>query len=462
MKKSVLIRVSCLCVATVMLVGSLAVAAYLGSPYETLKKAVIDATVIRNVTMESVVTVSVNGEVIQQNKDFFIHGDNSFLNYHFDSDGNQSGFRFYSDNLSVFPTFLTEDGTQWYYADIWQRSMSRHGFISLSPEDRHSTQMRFAEVLIDAVVGNLKNNVTMTSQNGIRRVQATLTENQLPELFKLGIELMIEQNSHHFYLGRRDIGFNGNEIIWETSTVNRGMKTVETWQQSVRAVTEEDRAAMEDGAFWYDNRYGITHFNGVEYVITSWQEVVREHSVPVTPADFEGRDVLSIPITGMTFHYARGEAEIDSNGNLLSADVNVSVTTVNVLGETNFIEVNFNVAFSDFGTSEPYSPVLGVKELLTPAFMTNFIGYEYGGVYFTLNEYGGIDANSVTTMHPAELQKWEDNEIYLSYSSSVSNSPAARSVPRGMQGWSTSVDTQVIVREAVRESDVIVEGDPWY
>jgi hypothetical protein len=465
MKKNVLIRVSCLAVAATVLVSALAVAAYLGSPYETLKKAVFDAMVVRNVTIEGAASISVNGEVWRQEKSFAIHGDTGYLSQSFDRDGNPSGFHFSTDGLFIHPTYTASDGTQWYYADTWPHRRSNRGtIVSMTPEERNSAAVRFAEVLIDAVVGNLKNNITMSSQNGIRRVQATLTESQVPELLKLGIDLMLEQSGYH-YLGRRDIGFNGTEIMWEVSHVLRGMKTVATYKQPVRVMTDEDRAGMRDGSFW-DNKnhhFGTSYFNGVEYVITGWQEPVSDYTVPVTPADFDGYEAMSIPMSGLTIHYARGEAEIDSDGNLLSVDVSGSATAVSIFGESNLLELQVLLTFSDIGTSDPSSPVPGVKELLTPEFMTALMGHEYGGVYFTLNNDGSINAASVTTMHPGEQYGWAD-EDYISYrggwTSSISYMP-----PQPVQVQVDSVDVVINERRIepmLPEQNGYDEDEPWY
>jgi hypothetical protein len=418
MKKSVLVRLSCLALASAVLLSALAVAAYLGSPYETLKRAVLDAMVVRNVTIETRAAISINGELYQEEKSFEVHGDNGFLVQYFDDDGQPASFSFMNDNLHITRGYMADDDTEWYFANIWarHRTVGHSSFISLTPEDRHSTQVRFVELLADALVGNLKNNITMSSQNGVRRVQAMLTESQVPELVKIGIALAVEQSSIRYYHDRREIGFNGSELIWETVYIHRDTKTITTWKQPVRAMTDDDRAAMEDGSFWDDrnNHYGTTYFNGVEYVITSWQEVAHERTEPATPADFDERNPLNMPLSELTLHYARGEAEIDSDGNLLSVEVSGSATAVDIFGKSNLIELRASVRFSDIGTSDPESPIPGASELLTPEFIRELTGFDHGNVYFKLNENGGIDMSSVTTTHPGEIYGWGYENAYIS------------------------------------------------
>jgi len=413
MKKSVKIRLVCLIVAAVMLGGAATVAAVMGSPYETLKKALLDAMTFRNTAEETLWTVTVNGVTAEVIKRHTIQGDNSSIRYDFDNDGNADGYHYQSDNLSINPLSFAIDGkmeynTGWYSAYIYSRNSYYSGisdFAVFRPEDRHSAQLRFYELLLDALVGDLKNNITMTSSNGIRYIQGTLTESQVPELAKAGIDLAIEQ-SGNYYNDSRDISFDGNEYIFEYIYIDRGVKTVLRWKQNVRPMTTEEMEAWDDGIYHqFDEGYwGVRYIGGEMYIGVSEQELINEYKAPATRADYMSSDnPLDLPMQSLVINYVHGEAEVDMDGNLLYIEANGTVTVTNIFGDVSVVEVKATARFSDIGTSNPACPIPGAEQLLTSDYVKERFGSRDMNVYFKLKEDGSIDADSVTTMYPGEL-----------------------------------------------------------
>ena len=203
MKKSIKFRVLSLIIASVVLSGALTVAAIMGSPYEILKESVLDACTYGNSTIEMQGTVYVNGEIYQQYKSGYVNGDEGSMNYEYDNNGNLSNCYYNSKTLNIYQTYTGLDGTKWYSA--YARSLSPYdnfnsysgGSHILNPEDRDSAQMRFVELVVDALVGDLKNNITMSSNGGVRLIQGTLVESQIPEIVKAGIDVLIEQQSSY-------------------------------------------------------------------------------------------------------------------------------------------------------------------------------------------------------------------------------------------------------------------------
>jgi len=205
MKKSVKARVLALAVASVFLCGALTVAAVMGSPYETLKNAVLDALAYENVTVETQAVVTINGEFYDRQKTFSVYGDDSYLNYDFDKDGNPDGYFYRSKTLTINRSYVGADGTQWYDAYIHPDFdyYYPNSFV-LTTEDRNSARVRFMELAVDALVGDLKNNITMSSNGGTRLIQGTLTESQVPELAKAGIDVLVEESSSREYYNEDD------------------------------------------------------------------------------------------------------------------------------------------------------------------------------------------------------------------------------------------------------------------
>jgi len=200
MRKSMKIRIICLAVAGVMLSGALSVAAMNGSPYEILKNAFFNALFYDNYVLEGESTITINGEVYESSRMSIIQNESAFLERVYDSSNGsqpQERLTFTTDSLHI-QSLNNEHagGIQWYSVQTIQSSEGRlrnwHGMEL--PWQNGSTQMRFFEVALDLIVGDLKHNVNMSADNGIRRISGSITHSQLPEIVRLGIDMMVEEN----------------------------------------------------------------------------------------------------------------------------------------------------------------------------------------------------------------------------------------------------------------------------
>ena len=412
MKKSVKIRVFSLIAASLVLCGALTVAAVMGSPYETLKKAALDALTYRNATVEGRAALTVNGELRERQKAFYAVGDESCLAYSFDENGEENGYTYNSEGLTISRSYMGANQKQWYSAYIrpadyyGNYTAYQNGFGIFKPEDRDSAQMRFFELLADALVGDLKNNVTMSQNGETRLIQAALTESQIPELIKAGIDMLIEQAGSRYYDWKESI--SGGEYIWEQILIENGMKTVTVYKQDARPMDPAEQEAMYDGSFWDEKNgyWGTACIDGIQYIILSDREYAESYTVPATSGDFDqSRNPLDMPMKSLAINYARGEAEVDAEGNMLSLEVELRLTAVSILGDTNVVELNAELKFSDIGTTEAACPIPGAKQILGPEYIKANFGFEKGTVFFTLNEDGSIDANSLTTTYPGEYER---------------------------------------------------------
>ena len=88
-------------------------------------------------------------------------------------------------------------GTHWYQvrrqSSVHTRPRSLgHGMFGAAGRD--SNYIRLAELFMDVFVGDLKNNLVMTSQSdGNRRITGAITESQLPEFVRIMIDIAIEE-----------------------------------------------------------------------------------------------------------------------------------------------------------------------------------------------------------------------------------------------------------------------------
>jgi hypothetical protein len=189
---------ACLGVAATLLTGALTVTAINGSPYEVFKNAVFNALTYENVTMRAEFVASVNGVEEARESIQIIFGDHATKEY------SDWGFTFSTDGLTVSNSgILSPCGSQWYSARTIRTNSSprlSNRFTGITANDLNSAQFRFFELFIDLMVGDLKNNLTMSSSNGVRTVNGTITHSQLPEIIKVGIDLMLEQ-SRSWYRG---------------------------------------------------------------------------------------------------------------------------------------------------------------------------------------------------------------------------------------------------------------------
>jgi len=329
MRKNIKTRVICLVVAGIMLTGSLTIAAVIGSPYETLKNAIFDAFSYQNVTMEGSVQLIENGEVLETERVRTIVGNTGSINYSFDRYGEPTGRFFYdTENLSISANvFVEDDGTQWH--EVWTgwglSTPFLGGGTGLTQEDRETARFRFMEMLLDIAVGDLKNHMTMSTSGGVRSITGTITHNQLPEIVRLGLDV----------------------------------------------VTEESRR-------WWHGDYG-------------------------SPQDFS--HPLDAPMQSIHFNRIHGNADVDADGNLLYISGHVDLTILNVFGEENQLEFLFEMSFTDIGTSNPQSPFPGAAELFTSDFISeqfNMSSSRGQRLYFTLNDDGSINEDSITTMWPGQ------------------------------------------------------------
>ena len=436
MKTKFSIRVICLIVALVVLGGTAAYAAVTGSPYETLKKAVLQAAAYTNVTIETEAVLKVNGVVEEIDRTFVIIGNNATLNVSYDKDGNESGYSYVTNGLSINggSSFLSDDDLQWTYAYVspTYQNYSARSYFGITADDLNTAQMRFFELAIDALVGDLKNNVTMSSENGIRTIQGTLTGSQLPPLANAAIDMFVEQSGRHYW-DHNQIGFDGSYYVYENISITQGEKTVTRWREPARLMTAEEEQALFDDTLWKEYpelmHWGYRQFenDGPYYVMEGGSEIVSETKSPATRADYADRDLFDVPMSDISLNYIRGEAQIDGNGNLLYAKISGAATLTNIFGDVQEIEIDGFIRFTDIGTSNPVNPIPGAERLLTSENMDSLFNSQHVGVYFLLNDDGTIDESTMTTTHPGELARFGGTRYYSSSLSSYA--PIAAPMP---------------------------------
>ena len=215
MRKRISTRAICLLLSAVILAGALTVSAINGSPYENLKNAVFNALFYENVTAEGEVVLRIDGH--EHVRAWFIDyidyiGDGNRLSrggtrwcpQHFDVTSMMMGFELEYESFEtqglVFDTVsgttpLLELDRQWYRArrNHSPSSNSTLGYEFFGTAGRNSNQVRLVELFIDLLVGDLRNNLTISTGEGVRRVSGAITESQLPEIARVAIAIAIDE-----------------------------------------------------------------------------------------------------------------------------------------------------------------------------------------------------------------------------------------------------------------------------
>ena len=221
MRKRISARTICLLVAAVMLVGALTVSAINGSPYEHLKNAAFNALFIENVTIEMEASLRIDGEAHESVWMQHQQGDESALVlnrihspllYEVDEEllpfaqDIFSHMSYELPGLSISRWSTMPGGTRWFQAsrnrspDWMGRSIGHEIF---GQAGRDSNHLRLAELLLDLVVGDLKNILVMSNQDGLRRISGEITESQLPEFVRVIIDIAIDEQLNRANTGRR-------------------------------------------------------------------------------------------------------------------------------------------------------------------------------------------------------------------------------------------------------------------
>ena len=220
MRKRISARVICLFVAVVVLAGALTVSAINGSPYENLKNAAINALFYENVTQEIELILRIDGEVMERVRtvqqldyDRVLTIDKSENAWIREIDEELRPFveealqniRYVSPELNISGPTITMDGNMWYRVNhrggegTWFSSRTdisqsnAIGYTLFGTAGRNSNYLRLTELVIDLVVGDLKNNLTMSSYGDIRRISGAINESQLPEIARVLIDMAVEE-----------------------------------------------------------------------------------------------------------------------------------------------------------------------------------------------------------------------------------------------------------------------------
>jgi len=255
--------------------------------------------------------------------------------------------------------------------NVWNiyRSYS-YGWMPNAGEDETTRKaVRFAELLADTFVGDLKNNFVLTSdRDGVKSYQIILSGNQLPEYVTAGISVLFsaaKQDASSFVVYDEELDTESEEFskisadAWNmlSDKNHRGVVYVKADGTMVYFATSDQ---------YYDSEYYRTNMSDIENVFRRMKtEPIVETAKCFITVDKEGR-LLSITLEGAVSSY-------DNDGNKhvitlrISSEVKDHGTTVidkPVIPENDTV---YDYSYSSYENDYSYSVTEnGVTRRVTP------------------------------------------------------------------------------------------------
>lgn len=421
-------RTACLALAAVVMAGSMAAAALGGSPYDTLKDAMWNALNAESGTFSFTAEAYIDGVRYEEPMGEFIqYAPNASL-----TRGPSGNETYQRGRLSVQSRDL-ENGVwqaEWRPWEYEGRPLMNQMFgVQV---DRGGASMRLAELFLDLLIGDLKNNLAITQSGGVRTVSGTVTAQQVPELYNAALTVMLSQTTGSRYYGYpetvyreytnmvTDGVFGGMEIISQTDTARRYRvteligreKVITEWEQTgywlyTDPETGEEIEADDPRATPDSRWFCVERTNPVSETRTN---AVRE--------DY-GSDKMNHPMEKGVIEAVSGTVSVDENGYPIGMEGMARVSLTTVFGDIVELEILISGTCEKMNATEPRSTVKDADEVLTEelfASMTESEGEDvyaeqyrnsvggYHPIAFTLNPDGTINRSSLSPLGTDEVR----------------------------------------------------------
>jgi len=400
-------RPVCLILSLVLLTGALTVAAITGSPYDTLKKAALDTLFSPNGTYKADISVYINGELYEgggtksqeqfsENGRLSINGENQFF-YHGDRYDVNTVYSSDNENAdSWYSIYLYEDGSDYY-------PYPRTGLVDLSREDK---SVRFAELLADYFVGDLKNNLSISENGGVKTISGTLTSSQIPEIYNAGLSMIAATGSSIYFSEQKTISETDTKRVYQETELRGKTKIIRVYEEEFSdAVNNFSKEEFKEIYGYFNEEEYIKEAEKYTYRDTINHKLISEKQIDAVSEDYysnDGRNILNLPMEEVNIDYVSGTAQVGEDGYLSDAEGTVRIIATSIFGDKYEIEAVINVSCANMGTTEVKCPIPGIDEIFTKELFESYYqdnkssGY-YGGLYFKLNADGTIDKSSITT-----------------------------------------------------------------
>lgn len=320
--------------------------------YSSYKKALKNLAFYEdNFTMDGRFEFLVDGKVLESVEGKFqMDGKDYFIEMgRLGSDGKSS-----ESNISRQETYKDGSKVTYYPEDD---SYITHDFYNYDirgdfSDPTSEKAIRFAELFMDTMVGDLKNNfVLVSNEDGRREYSVELSKGQIPEIVNAGLSLI----------------FTANNTSMEGS--RGGFVTYQNYESALAAFYEKETGETLSEEQWDDKAAELSddffeHYQGI-------QQQKGEESVIVVKADgsytaYKNYDayVASGDCASLNYHVmedmgnepyisdAKCYFTLDKDGNLLSNDLEATMTGIDKDGNTHTMTLRVELDGSDYGTTK--------------------------------------------------------------------------------------------------------------
>ena len=336
--------------------------------YKTAAKALLLQT--DNVTVSGTVSVRYDGKdiagtFIEAQKD----GQNNYSHVtERNVDGSDPWENFEDTHNGVrswYTVGMTNDkGQPFYYVDKTAEPYPAN-LLSMDMSDEMSTRLvAFAEIAVDTVVGDLKNNfVQVGAEDGVNTYRVDIDENQVPALVSAGLSLLACAQSEN----------NGYNIIYDSDWHKMCVTYYE--KSTGETLPKEFREAVLSGDWddaWYEDNEALyekvmekgseldeiaskvleKQDGGVVYLHGDGTYDYYESNQAFAQAHPEKMDVDDVLGSEMSLQHVTCEFSVDKAGHLLSNTAEALFLTNGIDGRDHTFTVSFELNCSDYGTTE--------------------------------------------------------------------------------------------------------------
>ena len=246
---------------------------------------------------------------------------------------------------------------------MYRNDVEPVGVIMPLEDESEKKAVHFMELLADTMVGDLKNNVILTSnENGIKEYSISVSRNQIPEVVRAGISLMFTASNDSY-----DNSEYGSVTFEEYQETFKNYYEKETGKEfndsyfysAYDSMTEEEQNEYHemDSDMWdkYDDIMEEKGDKGILYVKTdgSYEYFNNTKEYEETTGKISLTNVTSKFGNDPYIENASMKVTLDEQGRLLKNDVEVKLTGVDEQGKEHTAVVTIKASISEYGTAKP-------------------------------------------------------------------------------------------------------------
>lgn len=302
-----------------------------------------DATVDLHVDGESMVKQSMSVKLEGPKKGSSVETSDSYKNYRYYSDGKMVN---YWEDSNTYSTYETSSNVmQMLDAD----------------DETQQKAVRFAELLADTLVGDLKNSFVLVSdEDGIKEYNVSISGSQIPEVVNAGVSLMFSSIKVNYMERSGWVDYENYEVLIKDVYKKETGKELNWNTDDEEELNEMNEVVGKMGENYYQilqkkGEKGVLFVNvdGTYTYYDSPQEFAKSDDSrnDVNEGSLSEYDMIALFGSDPYIESAKCNFKIDKNGNLISNDMEAVLAGIGDDGQKHTAAMIINATLSDFGTT---------------------------------------------------------------------------------------------------------------